>query len=75
MAPVTEIVEIVPARDDDGTPDRDAPFVVLAEDEDRDGLYFNEPAVIAQLAPDENAAKFEATWEGEWKFGRRVQDA
>ena len=52
-------------------------FVVLAEEKERDGLYFNEPDVIAQFAPDEDAAKFEATWDGEeWQqFGRRVQDA
>jgi hypothetical protein len=72
----SEVVEIVLARNEYGSIDRCAPFVVLADDEDRDGLYMNEPAVIAQLAGDEDAAWFEATWDGEeWMFGRRVQDA
>jgi hypothetical protein len=48
---------------------------VLAEDEARDGLYFNGSDVIAQLAPDEDNGRFEATWDGDWKFGRWVQDA
>lgn len=73
---LTEVIEVVLGCNEDGSIDRDAPFVVLAEDEERDGLYFNEPAVVAQLAPDEATAKFEATWDGEeWLFGRRVQDA
>jgi hypothetical protein len=39
-------------------------------------LYSKEPAVIAQLAPGESIARFEATWDGkEWQFGRRAQDA
>jgi hypothetical protein len=72
----TEIVEIQLYCNEDGSIDRGAPFVVLAEDEERDGLYFNEPAVIAQLAPDEDNARFEAAWDGEeWLFGPRVQDA
>jgi hypothetical protein len=73
---LTEIIEVQLACNADGSVDRMAPFVVLASDENRDGLYTNEPAVIAQLAPDEDTARFEATWDGEeWLFGRRVQDA
>ena len=73
---LTEIIEVQLACNADGSVDRTAPFVVLASDENRDGLYTNEPAVIAQLAPDEDTALFEATLEGEeWLFGRRVQDA
>ena len=73
---LTEIIEVQLACNADGSVDRTAPFVVLAQDEERDGLYTNEPAVIAQLAPDEDTARFEATWDGEeWLFGRRVQDA
>jgi hypothetical protein len=72
----TEIIEIQLACNADGSVDRASPFVVLAADEERDGLYANEPAVIAQLAPDEDTARFEATWDGEvWQLGRRVQDA
>ena len=73
---LTEIIEVQLACNADGSVDRAAPFVVLAADEKRDGLYTNEPAVIAQLAPDEDTARFEATWDGEeWLFGRRAQDA
>ena len=73
---LTEIIEVQLACNADGSVDRTAAFVVLAADEERDGLYFNEPDVIAQLAPDEDTARFEATWDGEeWLFGRRVQDA
>ena len=72
----TEIIEIQLVCNADGSIDRSAPFVVLAEDEERDGLYSNEPTVIAQLAPDEDNARFEAAWDGEeWLFGPRVQDA
>ena len=73
---LTEIIEVQLACNADGSVDRTAPFVVLASDEKRDGLYTHEPAVIAQLAPDEDTARFEAAWDGEeWLFGRRVQDA
>jgi hypothetical protein len=73
---LTEVVEIVLGCNEDGSTNRDAPFMVLAADEERDGLYFNEPTVVAQFAPDEAAARFEATWDGEeWLFGARVQDA
>lgn len=54
---------------------RAMPFVVACGDESRTGLYDDEPGVLAQLAPDEHRGRFEATWDGEWKFGRRVQDA
>jgi hypothetical protein len=72
----TEIIEVQLDCHADGSIDRGSPFVVLAPDEERDGLYFNEPAVLAQLAPDEDTARFEASWDGEeWMFGPRVQDA
>jgi hypothetical protein len=70
-----EIVEIRLDVKSDGSPARDAPFIVIATDADRCGMYTDEPAVIAQLAPDEASAAFEATWHGEWTFGRRVADA
>lgn len=73
--PVIEIIEVRLGRSADGSIARHAPFVVYADDPNRCGLYDKEPAVIAQLAPDEETARFEATWDGEWKFGRRVQDA
>jgi hypothetical protein len=77
MAPVIEIaiVEIKLGRSAGGSIARHAPFAVFAENPDRCGLYDKEPDVIAQLAPGEDNARFEATWDGEWKFGRRVQDA
>lgn len=59
-------------RKSDGSTARRAPFVVIAENAERCGLCGNEPAVIAQLAPDEDRGWFEAMWDGEWKFGRRV---
>jgi hypothetical protein len=67
------IVEIRLSRNADGSIDREAPFMVIAED--RTGPCLNVPAVIAQLAPDEDRGRFEATWEGAWKFGRRITDA
>jgi hypothetical protein len=70
-----EIVEIRLGRKGDGSIARDAAFMVFADDPNRCGLYDKEPDVIAQLAPDEDIARFEAIWDGEWKFGRRVQDA
>jgi hypothetical protein len=73
--PLTEIVTIILARGDDGKPDRAMPFAVACNDDSRTGLYDDEPGVLAQLAPGEVTARFEATWDGEWKFGRRAQDA
>ena len=70
-----EIVEIRLGRKSDGSFARDAAFIVIAKDADRCGLYKDEPDVIAQLAPGESIARFEATWNGQWKFGRRVHDA
>jgi hypothetical protein len=53
-----------------------APFLVTADDPSKSGLYENEPTVIAQLAPGERQARFEAEWtEDGWRFGTRVQDA
>jgi hypothetical protein len=69
------VVEIRLTCEPDGAPVRSLPFMVIADDADRCGLYVDEPDVIAQLAPDENRGRFEATWDGEWKFGRRIQDA
>ena len=71
----SEIVEIRLGRKSDGSFARDAAFMVIAKDADRCGLYKSEPDVIAQLAPGEDIARFDATWDGEWKFGRRIQDA
>ena len=56
-----------------GLLDPDAPFLVVAEQPGRSGMYQDEPDVIAQMAPDEVEARFEAEWiEGEWRFGKRV---
>jgi hypothetical protein len=74
------IVEVRLGRNDDSI-DRQGPFMVISDD--FNSLCFNEwfawhpvaPQVIAQLAPDEDRGRFEATWAGEWRFGRRVQDA
>jgi hypothetical protein len=70
----TVIVEIKLGRSADGSIARHAPFAVFTDDPDRCGLYNKDPDVIAQLAEGEDIARFEATWDGEWKFGRRVQD-
>jgi hypothetical protein len=71
-----ETVEIRLGRRSDGSFARDAAFMVIAKDADRCGLYKDEPAVIAQIAENEERARFEATWDGKkWKFGSRVQDA
>jgi hypothetical protein len=69
------IVEIKLGRSPDGNIARHGPFMVFGDDADRCGLYDKEPDVIAQLGPGEDNGLFEATWDGEWKFGRRVQDA
>jgi hypothetical protein len=59
-----------------GLVDPRAPFLVIAPQPGRSGMYHDEPDVIAQIAPDEVKARFEAEWiEGEWKFGKRVLDA
>jgi hypothetical protein len=71
-----EIVEIRLGAKRDGSIDRDAPFLVLAKDDDRCAFYANEPAVLGQFAEHEETARFEAIWDGnEWQFGRRVWDA
>ena len=77
MVPIIEIVEIRLGFRPDGTMARDAPFLVIPSDDgdDRSAQYADEPAVIAQLAEHEHAARFEAIWDGEWRFGRRVMDA
>ena len=55
---------------------QDGRFLVVSDQPGRSGIYEDEPAVIAQLAPDEDEAKFEAEWkDGQWVFGRRFADA
>lgn len=59
-----------------GHVDRDAPFLVTSDIFGRTGIYTDEPAVVAQFAPDEREARFHAEWKDEaWVFGRRVTDA
>jgi hypothetical protein len=58
-----------------GKPDPFAPFMVKAQDPRRSGLYYDEPAVIAQILRGEREAAFEAEWVGaQWKFGKRVPE-
>jgi len=58
-----------------GDIDSEAPFVVIPSNLGRCGMYENRPDVIAQFLPGERQARFEAEWaDGEWKFGRRVDD-
>jgi hypothetical protein len=72
----SEIVQIRLRRNESGAIDRQAPFLLFAHDGSRSGYYVYQPNVIAQLAHDEDNARFEAAWDGkEWTFGRRVQDA
>ena len=72
----SEIVQIRLCRNDSGTIDCNAPFLLFADDGKRSGYYIYEPNVIAQLAPDEDRGRFEAEWEGgEWKLGPRLADA
>ena len=48
--------------------------MVKAQDPRRSGLYYDEPAVIAQILPGELEARFEAEWDGaQWRFGKRDQ--
>jgi hypothetical protein len=48
--------------------------MVKAQDPHRSGLYYDEPAVIAQILPGECEARFEAEWDGaQWRFGKRDQ--
>jgi hypothetical protein len=72
-----EIVIVCLAIDaETGVAIQDAPFVVKASRADRSGIYDREPAVVAQLLPDEACARFEAEWtDDRWKFGKRVADA
>jgi hypothetical protein len=78
---VKEIVIVCLAIDaETGTIDPAAPFVVVPPQArlqtHRGGVYHNEPDVIAQFLPGERQARFEAKWNcGEWKFGKRVDEA
>jgi hypothetical protein len=75
--PAKEVVLICLPRDlQTGARDPAAPFLVKAQDPRRSGLYYDEPAVIAQMLTGEREAKFEAEWTGEqWTFGRRLRDS
>jgi hypothetical protein len=56
----SEIVQIRLSRNDNGTIDRKAPFLLFADDGKRSGYYVYEPNVIAQLTPDKDRGRFEA---------------
>jgi hypothetical protein len=66
------VVEIRLERNADGSINRHGPFVVFHDE--GGGSYVNDPRVIAQLSSHEDGARFEAKWNGNWKFGRRVTD-
>jgi hypothetical protein len=60
---------------DTGEIDRDAPFLAVSDMPGRSGVYAEEPDVMAQFAPSEGEARFEAEWiNGGLTFGRRVAD-
>jgi hypothetical protein len=73
--PTKEVVLVCLGRKPDiGEPDRGAPFMVKAQNPHRGGLYYDEPAVIAQMVPGEREARFEAEWDGaQWRLGKRDQ--
>ena len=73
--PTKEVVLVCLGRNPQtGEPDPGAPFMVKAQDPHRSGLYYDEPAVIAQILPGECEARFEAEWDGaQWRFGKRDQ--
>ena len=52
-----------------------APFAMIAKQRFRNGIYDDEPKVIAQFLPGEREARFEAEWiDDGWTFGKRVAD-
>lgn len=58
-----------------GAVDVGAPFLVMGRELHRDGVYHDEPNVIAQFLPGESKASFYAEWsENGWTFGKRVPE-
>jgi hypothetical protein len=50
-----------------------SPFLVVADDRKRCGIYYDEPNVLAQFLPGEREVRFEAEWTADgWRFGKRV---
>jgi hypothetical protein len=75
--PMKTIVYVkLPAEAKERAFDPEGPFMVIAPQPGRSGVYEDEPDVISQIPAGETDAKFEAEWvNGEWVFGRRTFDA